>query len=150
MGEIAFQGNIPNHNQWCDTWEEYFSRNLHSIMAIERSIHGADPEMDALSSKIMTKVVPRLLRPLETGGNKIKPVLLHGDMWHGNVSVDNETDEPILYDAGSFFGHNEYDLSPWRATRYRFNRTHVRAYHKLVPVSEPAEDHDDRNALYAL
>lgn len=150
MRRTAFQENIPNHNQWCDTWEEYFSRNLHYTIDLERTIHGSDPEMDALSSDVMTKVVPRLLRPLETSGNKIKPVLLHGDMWHGNVSVDNESDEPILYDAGSFFGHNEYEASPWRATRYRLNRTHLLAYRKLVPVSEPAEDHDDRNALYAL
>ncbi|KAI4606727.1 hypothetical protein J4E80_010039 [Alternaria sp. BMP 0032] len=146
----TFQGNIPNHNEWCDTWEEYFTRNLISIIDLERQIHGADPEMDALSSDIVKKVVPRLLRPLETGGNKIEPVLMHGDMWHGNVSVDNETDEPILYDAGSFYGHNEYEANPWRATRYQFNRTHLRAYHKLVPVSKPAEDHDDRNALYAV
>jgi protein-ribulosamine 3-kinase len=120
------------------------------MIDLERSVQGSDPEINALSSQILEKVVPRLLRPMETGGNKITPVLLHSDMWHGNVSVDNESDEPIIYDAGSFYGHNEYEMSPWRATRYRFNKTHLRAYHKLVPVSEPAEDHDDRNALYAL
>jgi protein-ribulosamine 3-kinase len=38
----------------------------------------------------------------------------------------------------------------WRAARYRTNKSHVRAYHKLVEISEPAEDHDDRNASYAL
>jgi protein-ribulosamine 3-kinase len=84
----AFQGNIPNNNQWCDTWEEYFSRKLSNLIDLERAIHGADPKIDVLSSALMRKVVPRLLRPKETGSNKIKPVLLHGDMWHGNVSVD--------------------------------------------------------------
>lgn len=143
----TFQGNIPNHNKWCDTWEEYFNRNLRYVIDLERDIHGSNPEMDALSAAIMAKVVPRLLRPLETGGNKIQPVLLHGDMWHGNVGVDNVSDDPILYDAGSFFGHNEYEASSWRATRYRFNGAHLGAYHKLIPISEPAEDHDDRNAL---
>ena len=24
------------------------------------------------------------------------------------------------------------------------------AYHKLVPITEPRDDHDDRNALYAV
>jgi fructosamine-3-kinase len=120
------------------------------MIDLEHRIHGYDPEMDALTSDLATKVVPRLLRPLETGGNKLKPVLLHGDMWHVNVSVDNDSDEPIFYDAGCFYGHNEYEASAWRATRYRFKRTHLRAYHKLVPVSQPAEDHDDRNALYAV
>jgi protein-ribulosamine 3-kinase len=76
----AFQGNIPNNNQWCDTWEEYFSRKLSNLIDLERAIHGTDPKMDVLSSALMRKVVPRLLRPMETGSNKIKPVLLHGDM----------------------------------------------------------------------
>ena len=38
----------------------------------------------------------------------------------------------------------------FRAARYRTNKAHVRAYQKLVEISYPAEDHDDRNALYAL
>jgi len=106
--------------------------------------------MDALSAEIMTKVVPRLLRPMETGGNKIKPVLLHGDMWHGNVSVDTKTRKPILYDAGCLFGHHEFEAAPWRATRYAFNKTHLDAYLEIVPASKPQEDYDDRNELYAV
>lgn len=147
MRRTAFQGNISNYNQWCSTWGKYFSRNLCYMIDLERTIHGSDPEMDALYSDIMTKVVPWLLRPLESGGNKIILVLLHGDMCHGNVSVDNESDEPILYDTGSFFEHNEYEVSS--GARLGIDST------KLIcvpttsswPVSEQAEDHDDRNAL---
>jgi fructosamine-3-kinase len=120
------------------------------LIKLERSIHGEDPEMDALSSDVMTKIVPRLLRPMEMDGNKIKPVLLHGDMWHGNVSVDKETGIPILYDPGCFFGHHEYEAAPWRAARYAFDKTHLDAYLEVVPASEPQEDYDNRNALYAM
>jgi protein-ribulosamine 3-kinase len=42
------------------------------------------------------------------------------------------------------------DLGMWRAARYRTNKAHIRAYHKLIEISAPVEDHDDRNALYAL
>ncbi|KAI4701062.1 hypothetical protein J4E89_010758 [Alternaria sp. Ai002NY15] len=146
----TFQGNVVNHNGWCDTWEEYFSRNLRYLIKLERSIQGADPEMDALCAEIMTNVVPRLLRPMESGGNKIKPVLLHGDMWHGNVSVDKKTGSPMLYDAGCLFGHHEFEAAPWRATRYAFNKTHLDAYLEIVPASKPQEDYDDRNELYAV
>jgi hypothetical protein len=38
----------------------------------------------------------------------------------------------------------------FRAARYRTNKAHVRAYHKLVEISYPITDFDDRNALYAL
>jgi protein-ribulosamine 3-kinase len=120
------------------------------MIDLERSIQGSNPEMDALSPGILTKAIPRLLRPMETGGSKIEPVLLHGDMWHGNVGVDNESHKPIIYDAESFYGHNEYEMSSWRATIYLFYGTHLSAYHKLVPISEPAEDHDDMNTLSAM
>ena len=150
MPEIAYQGNIPNNNQWCDTWEGYFRRSLSYLIDLERTIHSANPEMDNLSSALMQKVVPRLLRPMETGGNKIEPVLLHSDMWHGNVSVDSMTGNPILYDPGSFYGHHEYEMAPWRAARYQFGEAHRNAYLKLVAASDPQEECDDRNALYAL
>jgi protein-ribulosamine 3-kinase len=106
--------------------------------------------MDALSADMMTNVVPRLLRPMETGGNSIKPVLLHGDMWHGNVSIDNQTNKPMLYDPGCLYGHREYEAAPWRAARYAFNKKQLDAYLEVVPASEPQEDYDDRNALYAV
>lgn len=41
-------------------------------------------------------------------------------------------------------------MHPWRATRYRTNRTHQKAYRRLVEPSVPEEDHDDRNALYGV
>ena len=42
------------------------------------------------------------------------------------------------------------DMSLWRAARYRTNKHHQTAYHKFIEISEPVEDRDDRNALYAL
>lgn len=53
------------------------------------------------------KVILRLLRPLETGGRSIRPTLIHGDLWHGNAETDAETGQPIIFDAASFYAHNE-------------------------------------------
>ncbi|PGH13783.1 hypothetical protein AJ79_03483 [Helicocarpus griseus UAMH5409] len=41
-----------------------------------------------LANKFIDKVVPRLLRPLQTGGRSIKPTLCHGDLWDGNIQID--------------------------------------------------------------
>jgi protein-ribulosamine 3-kinase len=41
-------------------------------------------------------------------------------------------------------------LGMFRASRYRTNSAHIRAYQKLVEISYPPEDADDRNALYAM
>ena len=83
-------------------------------------------------------------------GRKLKPTLVHGDLWHGNLGIDSMTKKVIIYDCCAFYGHHEYDLGMFRAARYRTNQKHVLAYHKLVERSHPREDSDDRNALYAL
>lgn len=108
----TFAGNQANDNSWCDTWEEWFTRSMKSTMERELQIQGPHPELQALSEKILAKVIPRLLRPMETNGRKIKPSLVHGDLWHGNVGVDNGTGAPVIYDCGSFYGHNECEQCP--------------------------------------
>ena len=60
-----------------------------------------------MATPFFDKVVPRLLRPLETGGRSIRPSLIHGDLWHGNAETDAETGEPVIFDAASFYAHNE-------------------------------------------
>jgi protein-ribulosamine 3-kinase len=106
----TFQGNQPLNNSWCDTWEEWFTREMRNIVMTERSLQGADQEMDQLSEKLLIKVIPRLLRPLQTGGRQLEPTLVHGDLWHGNIGIDMETDQPVLYDCCAIYAHNECAL----------------------------------------
>jgi protein-ribulosamine 3-kinase len=37
-----------------------------------------------------------------------------------------------------------------RQPRYRFTQEYVNKYKAVIPPSEPVEDFDDRNALYAM
>lgn len=103
----TFNGVVPVVNDWCDTWEEWFSRQLRSDIQWEQNIRGPDPEFDEVAEEFFKKVIPRLLRPLQTGGRNIKPALVHGDMWHGNVQIDIATQRLILFDACCCYGHNE-------------------------------------------
>ena len=64
--------------------------------------------------------------------------------------TDKHTGGVVLFDSCAYWGHNEADLGIWRATRYGMGRPFFAEYHKLMDVSEPKEDWDDRNALYAL
>ena len=74
--------------------------------------HGVpSKELGDLSPDLFEKVIPRLLRPLETDGNSITPVLVHGDLWCGNAAVDRETDAPLIFDPSSFYAHNECTTS---------------------------------------
>ncbi|RYP78327.1 hypothetical protein DL769_003205 [Monosporascus sp. CRB-8-3] len=146
----TFNGMVPLVNDWCDTWEEYFARQLRSDIEWEHSIRGPDPEFDAIAEEFFKKVIPRLLRPLQTGGRTIKPVLVHGDVWPGNVQIDMTTQRVILFDSCCCYGHNELDLAMMREPRYRFGPEHVQKYLEVMGPSEPVDDLDDRNALYAM
>ncbi|KAI9781780.1 MAG: hypothetical protein M1839_005773 [Geoglossum umbratile] len=142
--------NIPNDNTWCDTWEEWYSNAMKQMLQLEEKSRGPDPEMTAISKSLLEKVIPRLLRPLHTGGRTLKPCLVHSDLWPGNVMPDASTEEPIIFDSCAVWGHNEADLGTWRSPRYRLGKPYIREYQKHMPVSPPVEDFEDRNALYAL
>jgi protein-ribulosamine 3-kinase len=142
--------NIPNDNTWQDTWEAFFTQLMQSMYEHEKLTQGEDEELDGLFDALCKKVIPRLLRPLESGGRSIKPCLIHSDLWPGNCMPDADTGNLMLFDSCAFWGHNEADLGPWRAPRYRLGRPYLRHYQKVMGTSEPHADWDDRNALYAL
>ncbi|KAF2968525.1 hypothetical protein GQX73_g5035 [Xylaria multiplex] len=129
---VTYNGDLPQDN----TWE---------------TRAGPSAELDELLQPFYDNVIPRLLRPLETSGNTIQPSLVHGDLWCGNAAItDEDTEEGIVFDPSSFWGHNEYELGNWRPERNKFTRKYFNAYHSHIPKSAPEDDYDDRNALYAM
>lgn len=103
----TFNGFVPLVNDWCESWEEYYSRQLRSDVVWEQSVRGEDADFNEVAERFFAKVIPRLLRPLQTGGRSIKPVLVHGDLWHGNVGIDEDTGQLILFDSCCCYAHNE-------------------------------------------
>ena len=85
-------------------------------------------------------MIPRLLEPLQSEGRSIKPCLVHGDLWDENTATDMDTGEPFIFDAGSFYAHNEYEIGNWRAQRHRLSsRVYVENYKQNYRVSEPGK-----------
>ncbi|KAL6700738.1 Fructosamine kinase domain-containing protein [Trichoderma pleuroticola] len=147
----TYNGNLPQDNTWCDSWEAFFANGLRHVLKVREDRAGHNPELDELMPPLFDKIIPRLLRPLETGGRTIRPSLVHGDLWYGNTGIiDGDTEEGIVYDPASFWAHNEYELGNWRPERNKFTRRYFQAYHSHIPKAEPEEDYDDRNALYSL
>ncbi|KXJ88980.1 Fructosamine/Ketosamine-3-kinase [Microdochium bolleyi] len=156
----TFYGHVPILKDWCDTWEEFFTRQLRADLAWEASVRGSnDHELADIAEEFLRDVVPRLLRPLETGGRCIKPVLVHGDLWAGNVGLvaggagAGEQQEPrvVLFDACCCYAHHEFDLAEMiDGQKDRFWRPYIDAYLRRVPPSEPAAEFEDRLAMYSL
>jgi len=103
----TFSGNLPQDNSWADTWEEFFQQSMRRTLRFEEETQGPSQELKKLCVPLFDKVIPRLLRPLETKGNHIEPCLVHGDLWYANVSTDLATDLPIIFNPCSFYAHNE-------------------------------------------
>lgn len=115
--------NIPNDNGWEDTWETFFTKAMRVMMKKELLSHGTDDEeFESLKKKGLSKVIPRLIHPLESGGRKLTPCLVHSDLWPGNCMPDAATGEVMLFDSCAFWGHNEADLGSWRQPRYRMGK----------------------------
>ncbi|KXJ85498.1 Fructosamine kinase-domain-containing protein [Microdochium bolleyi] len=154
----TYHGNVPVEHGWSDTWEEYFARTTRHLLSVELesrggwgavndSDKGASMTQEKMANAFFTEVVPRLLRPIEAS---IRPTLIHGDLWHGNVGVDESTGEPIIFDAASFWAHNEYELAVWRQPWNEITDQHRYRYHDYFPKAEPADEFDDRNLLYSV
>ena len=120
------------------------------MFEVEENAHGKDPKMESLKKVLHEKVIPRLLRPLETEGRSIQPCLIHSDIWPGNTMLDSDTQEVIIFDFCAYWGHNEADLGTCRASRYKLGQPFIKEYRKVMDKSEPQADWDDRNALYVM
>ncbi|KAK7959702.1 fructosamine/ketosamine-3-kinase [Apiospora aurea] len=165
----TFWGPPPMDNSWTDSWEEYFTRKFRAALEYGQQPHGRDDELCELGDQFIQKVIPRLLRPLQTDGRSIKPTLCHGDLWDANVQVDASTRLPIIFDPCCFYGHHEsefalpqmiacltrthilqVDFQSMRSAPNTLGQEIVNTYKNEVGASEPQEDFDDRNALYSM
>ena len=104
----TYQGRrLPQHDGVYDTWEEYFSADFQHFFKLEEASQGSDDEMVKLRKDIVNRVIPRLLRPLK---GKIDPTLVHGDLREPNLSVDEATQLPIIFNASCLYAHNECEI----------------------------------------
>lgn len=103
----TYNGNLPQLGGWEASWETYFTKSLRLALDLEIAAKGPDPEFDTLIPVLFDKVIPRLLRPLESEGRSVKPSLVHGDLWFANSGIDVNTEDSLIFDACSFYAHNE-------------------------------------------
>lgn len=103
----TYSGYLPQYTEWERSWEVFFSKSLRTALDLEIKANGYDQEFDVLVPVIFEKVIPRLLRPLESKGRSLKPALVHGDLWYGNSGVDKVSGGCLIFDACCFYAHHE-------------------------------------------
>jgi len=99
----TFAGNLPQEVGWEDSWRTFFAKSMRKALDLEIERKAPSEELDVLNRALFRKVIPRLLRPLESEGRTVKPSLVHGDFWYANSGTDVDTGEPLVLDACCFY-----------------------------------------------
>ncbi|KAJ4148007.1 hypothetical protein LMH87_002496 [Akanthomyces muscarius] len=146
----TYAGNLPQWVEWEDSWETFFAKSMQYALSLEIERKGQSAELSALSETLFDKVIPRLLRPLESDGRSVRPSLVHGDLWYRNSGIDVNNGQPLVFDACCFYAHHEYEFGQWRPPCNRFGEEYIAAYVSQQPISEPVEDFFGRLDLYRL
>jgi protein-ribulosamine 3-kinase len=136
---------------WDPSWASFFSKLLAEAYRHDLEANGRWDELDRVFARTRSHLVQRLLGVLESDGRSIKPCLIHGDLWEGNIGNDIETGDPWIFDAAAYYAHNEMELGIWRAERHDLRaKIYRNAYLQIMHPSEPADECDDRNRLYSV
>lgn len=150
----TYDGNIPHRVTWESKWVDFFRNLFLHACSLDAEANEPWPELELAVRQMGEAVIPRLLGNLRQSGSNepVKPCLIHGDLWEGNRGIDMETGDSVVYDASSYFAHNEMEFGNWRSELNTFfrSKTYMAHYLRRFPAAEPVEEFDDRNRLYSI
>ncbi|HXK19823.1 MAG TPA: fructosamine kinase family protein [Polyangiaceae bacterium] len=134
-----FIGSLPQRNRAHDTWADFFwYERLEPQLTRAVAAGQATARMRSGLERLAAKLA-QLVGPSEP------PARLHGDLWGGNLHVD-DAGAPCLIDPAAYGGHREVDLAMMRLFG-GFGESVFRAYQELWPL---APGYAERIALYQL
>jgi protein-ribulosamine 3-kinase len=147
----TYDGWQPQEVGWDSSWTSFFSKLLAGVWKTDYDINGHWTELDEAMERTLSHVIPRLIGVLESNGRTVKPCLIHGDLWEGNIGTDIETGDIYIFDAAAYYAHNEMELGMWRVEHHRMKiKAYRKEYVKHFKRSEPVEEWDDRLCLYGV
>ncbi len=134
-----FIGSLPQSNVAHARWSDFYRSER-----LEPQLERADEQGRA--SPAMRRGFDRLFARLDAlVGVEEPPARLHGDLWAGNLHVD-ERGAPCLIDPAVYGGHREMDLGMMRLFG-GFSERVFAAYAEAFPL---APGHAERVPLYQL
>jgi len=133
-------GATSQPNEWTQDWIDFYARQRigHQLKLASRSrLLSAGEEGD------IERFLERL--PMLLAGAEESPALIHGDLWSGNLMVD-EAGNPGLIDPAAYFGHREAELGMMKLFG-GFASGVYEAYDRAYPL---APGWQERNPIYQL
>lgn len=134
-----FIGSLPQRNRAHESWADFFwNERLEPQLQRAAKAGQAGAKLRAGFERLAGRL-SELLGPAEP------PARLHGDLWGGNLHVDQQG-APCLIDPAAYGGHREVDLAMMRLFG-GFSEAVFRAYEEVWPL---APGHAERVGLYQL
>jgi len=96
-------GRLPQHNPYSKDWIEFYTLNR-----LESQIKLAIDS--GLMSRKSIQFCESAITQFEKGLPEIKPSLLHGDLWSGNLMF-SQIGRPVFIDPAVYYGHREMDIA---------------------------------------
>jgi protein-ribulosamine 3-kinase len=127
-------GDTPQPNGWMKSWIDFYrERRLRHQLLLT-----GDAELIRLGNKLCNN-----LESYFEGVEEIKPSILHGDLWSGNISSVGNT--PVVFDPACYYGHHEAEFGmSWCAG---LTSSFWDAYREIIP---PSPGFNERRPIYEL
>jgi len=137
-----FIGRLPQTNATADDWASfYWTSRIEPQLRLATDRGLIDGETNSRFDSLR-RVLPERVGPAEP------PSRLHGDLWGGNLHVDEEG-RPCLIDPAVYAGHREIDLAMMRLFG-GFGERVFAAYEDASPLAPGASDRVPLYQLYPL
>lgn len=134
-------GSLIQRNALTENWIDFFVQHRLEIQLSLGERNGKITSDIRKQFDVLYKKLPDLL-PQE------KPALLHGDLWSGNVMV-NEKGEPALIDPAVYYGHREAELA-FTQLFGGFEQEFYLSYNNAFPLIPGFSSRTDLYNLYPL
>ena len=125
----GFIGLTGQKKGWENNWIECFL-NLRII-----------PQLSILKSNVLdskTKNKVKIKIKSELMNHNPKNTLIHGDLWSGNVGID-QSGKGVIFDPASWWADNEVEIAMTKLFG-GFTREFYEEYHKIFPIKERFEN----------
>jgi len=139
LDQNNYIGRTHQINKWQKDWWPFF---IECRLLPQRKLAQAKGMRSALLQDL-DRLLERI--PQQLGRYQPPPSMLHGDLWSGNMAVD-ESGRPVLFDPAVYYGDAETDLAMSRMFGAP-GAAFYDAYHALLPLRD---GHEFRCGVYDL